>query len=580
MSAADIMAVLMSKYLRYDFGNPENPNNDHLIFSKGHASPLLYSMYLAAGAIDEAEFLTYRTLGSRLEGHPTPRLPWVDVATGSLGQGLPIGVGIALSAARLEKRDYRVWVLCGDSEMTEGSIWEALDHAGHEKLGNLTAIVDVNRLGQRGETELGWKTEVYTARAKSFGWKTIVIDGHNLKEIDAALAKSRKGRQPTLIVARTIKGKGVSFVENKEGWHGKAFSSEEATKAIEELGGERSIRITVKPPKNAAGPETPRHTHAALPYLQKGGSIATRQSYGDGLAAIGAANDRVVAVDAEVSNSTYTEIFKKAHPERFFEMYIAEQQMIAAAVGMQVRGWIPFASTFGAFQSRAADFVRMAAISRANLKLCGSHAGVSIGEDGPSQMAIEDLSLMRAITGSTVFYPCDGNQTLKLVETMSDTDGISYIRTTREKTPIIYGDDESFPVGGAKVLRSSAADVATVVGAGVTVFEALKAYDLLKSEGVAIRVVDAYSVKPIDSGCLRKAASEAGGKIVVAEDHRPEGGLGDAVLDAFTDYDGALPRVTKLAVRELPTSGTPEELRAFAKIDAAAIVAAVKALID
>ena len=576
MSAADLMAVLLAKYLHYDFGDPDDPRNDHLVFSKGHASPLLYSMYKAAGAITDEELLTFRTLGSRLEGHPTPVLPWVDVATGSLGQGLPYGVGIALAGKRLDKLPYRTWVLCGDSEMAEGSMWEAFEHAWHEKLDNLTAIIDVNRLGQRGETMHGWDLDSYANRAKAFGWNAIEIDGHDVEAIDDAYAQAvETSGTPTVIVAKTFKGKGVKAVENKEGFHGKALDDPEA--AIEELGGIRNIKIDVPKPEGTR----PTSQHSAksveLPTYELGDDVATRKAYGDALKALGDAREDVVALDGEVSNSTYAEIFRDAHPERYFEMYIAEQQMLAAAVGMQVRGWKPFASTFAAFFTRAYDFIRMAAISRANIKLCGSHAGVSIGEDGPSQMALEDLAAFRAVHGSTVLYPSDANQTAKLVEAMADLEGIVFLRTTRANTPVLYEPGDDFPVGGSKVVRSSDEDEVTLIGAGITLHEALKAADALAEDGVSARVIDLYSVKPVDEETLR-AAAEATGRFVVAEDHWAEGGLGETVLSAFADSDEK-PRVEHLAVRELPGSGKPEELLAAAGIDAEHIAAAARRLV-
>lgn len=582
MSAADLMAVLMTTYLHYDFNDPQSPNNDHLIFSKGHASPLLYSMYKAAGAISDDELLTLRKFGSRLEGHPTPVLPWVDVATGSLGQGLPIGVGIALVARYVEKLPYKVFVLLGDSEMAEGSIWEALDHASHYKLDNMIGILDCNRLGQRGETELGWNTAAYAERAQAFGWKPIVIDGHNYDEINHAFSHATAGGddQPTLIIAKTIKGKGVSFVEDKNGWHGKALSQEQAEQAIKELDPQARSQVYQVPAPAAISP-APQAVRQPLelPGYQLGDAQATRKAYGDALRALGAANPDILVVDGEVSNSTYSEEFGKAYPERFFEQYIAEQQMVATAVGMSVRHKIPFASTFAAFFTRAYDFIRMASISRANIRLCGSHAGVSIGEDGPSQMALEDLAMMRAVYGSTVLYPCDGNQTAHLVAQMAGHDGIVYMRTTREKTPVIYGPDEAFAIGGSKVVRMSAKDEATVVAAGITLCEALKAYDQLKSQGIVVRIIDAYSVKPIDVETLFTAAREAGNKLVTVEDHWPEGGLGEAVMEAFGGQDGTRPEIVKLAVQAMPGSGKPAELLEEAGISAHHIVQAVRALV-
>jgi transketolase len=450
MSAADLMAVLADKYLRYDFNAPEDPRNDHLIFSKGHASPLLYSLYKLCGAITDEELLTFRKLGSRLEGHPTPIIPWVDVATGSLGQGLPIGVGVALAGKRFDRLDYRVWVLCGDSEMAEGSMWEAFEHAAYYGLDNLTAVIDVNRLGQTGETMHGWDLDSYARRAQAFGWHTIEIDGHDVEEIDEAYAEALAvDAKPTAIIAKTKKGKGVAAVEDQNGMHGKPLDDPEA--AIAELGGARDLRIEVGKPEGDGTPHVFPTGELELPRYELGSEVATRKAYGDALAALGAARGDVIAIDGEVSNSTYSEIFRDAHPDRFVESYIAEQQMLAAAVGIQVHGrYRPFASTFAAFLSRAYDFVRMAAISRATFSLCGSHAGVSIGEDGPSQMALEDLAEFRAVWGSTVLYPCDGNQTAKLVAAMGDLDGISYLRSTRAATKVIYGPDEEFPVGGPR----------------------------------------------------------------------------------------------------------------------------------
>jgi transketolase len=588
MSAADLMAVLLAKYFRYDFENPQNPNNDHFILSKGHAAPLLYAMYKAVGVISDEELLSLRKFGSRLQGHPVPILPWVDVATGSLGQGLPMGVGIGLAGKYLDKLPYGIWVLMGDSETAEGSIWEAFEHASHYNLNNITAIIDVNRLGQRGQTQLGWNTQAYAARARGFGWHAIEIDGHNLTQIDQAYGEATTiYDRPTLIVARTEKGKGVANLEDIDGWHGKALKPEQMQDAIAELGGERDLTIQVRKPEGQGEPAASGASRQGLqlPTYQEGESVATRKVYGEALKALGAARPEVVALDGEVSNSTHAEDFAKAYPERYFEMFIAEQQLVAAAVGLQVRQYKPFASSFAAFLSRAYDFVRMAAISRANIKLVGSHAGVSIGEDGPSQMALEDLASLRAVWSSTVLYPCDGNQTAKLVAAMVDCDGIVYLRTTRMNTPVIYGPEEQFPIGGSKVVRSSDRDCLTIIGAGVTLHEALKAYDQLKTAGIVVRVIDAYSVKPIDTQTLHQAACDTNGKFVVVEDHWSEGGLGAAVLDAFTGtdtapaYDGPKLDLIKLAVRDMPGSGEPAELLHAAKIDAAAIVAAVKSLI-
>jgi len=576
MSAADLMAVLITKYLHYDFADPTNPNNDHLIFSKGHASPLLYAIYRAVGAASDEELDGYRTLGNRFEGHPTPIIPWVDVATGSLGQGLPIAVGVALAAKRLDRLGYRTWVLCGDSEMAEGSMWEAFEQAAFSGLDNLVAIIDVNRLGQSGQTMHGWDLDSYVKRAEAFGWNAIACDGHDVEAIDAAFAQAvaTTGR-PTVIVARTKKGKGVAAVEDQLNAHGKALDDTEA--AIAELGGDRGIRVQVPKPENENLPNTFDTVPLELPTYEMGAQVATRKAYGDALAALGKARGDVVALDGEVSNSTYSEIFRNALPDRYFEMYIAEQQMIAAAVGMQVRGWVPFASTFAAFLTRSYDFVRMAAVSRAKLAIAGSHAGVSIGEDGPSQMGLEDLAAFRAIFGSTVLYPCDAHQTAQLVATMADLDGISYLRTTRGAAAVIYGPEETFPVGGSKVVRSSDDDKVTVVTAGITVHEALKAADALAAEGIGVRIVDAYSVKPIDKAGIHDAARATGGRVLTVEDHWPEGGLGEAVLDALADF-GEVTHVVKIAVTQMPGSAKPDECLAAAGLDAAHIADAIRKL--
>ena len=576
MSSADLAAVLISDYFRYDLDSRDAPHNDHLVFSKGHASPLIYSMLKAAGAISEEEFLTYRTAGSRLEGHPVPNMPTVDVATGSLGQGLPIAVGIALAGKRLDRLPYRVWVFCGDSEMAEGSMWEAVEHAAFWGLDNLTAIVDVNRLGQRGETMYGWDTAAFARRFDAFGWQTIEIDGHSVSAInDAYVQAAATTGRPTVIIAKTMKGKGVAAVQDKEGFHGRPL--DDAGAAIAELGGSPNVSVSVQMPQV----NQPAHVFSVnpageLPKYEEGQRMATRRAYGDALAALGARRGDIVALDGEVSNSTYADAFAKAHPERFFECYIAEQQAVAAAVGMQVRGWTPFVSTFAAFLTRAYDFIRMAAVSRASIRLSGSHAGVSIGEDGPSQMALEDIAMMRAVHGSAVLYPSDANQTAQLVAQMADWRGISYIRTTREATPVLYSPDETFKIGGSRVLRSSDSDAATIVAAGITVHEALKAAHNLAADGIAVRVIDLYSVKPIDEATLQAAARETG-TIMTVEDHWAEGGIGDAVLAAYAG-NASPPRVVKLAVQNMPGSGKSADLLAAAGIDAAHIESALRLL--
>ena len=583
MSAAELMAVLLGKYQRYDFDNPDNPDNDHLIFSKGHASPLLYSMYKAAGAITDEELMTFRKFGSRLEGHPTPAIPWVDVATGSLGQGLPIGVGVALAGKYLDRLPYRVWVLCGDSEMAEGSMWEAFQHASFYKLDNLIAVLDMNRLGQTRETMDGWHGDHYANRARAFGWHAIQIDGHDPEEIDRAYAEALDQEDiPTLIIAKTKKGRGVSFLEDVEGMHGKPVKPEDEARALEELGDSNNLLVEVQKPDYDGGETfTPGWTgELELPTWEVGDSEATRNAYGKTLKAIGAAREDVVAMDGEVSNSTKSEEFAEAFPERYFEMFIAEQQMVAAAVGMSVRKRVPFASSFAAFMSRAYDFIRMAAISRANIRLTGSHAGVSIGEDGPSQMALEDLAMMRAVHGSTVLHPSDANQTAKLVAQMADTQGISFLRTLRPSTPVIYGPDEAFPIGGSKVVRSSDDDQVTVVAAGITVHNANEACDELQREGVSVRLIDAYSVKPIDADTLREAARATGGRVVVAEDHWPEGGLGEAVLSALSEVGTEGLHFEHLAVNIMPGSGSPDELMDAAGISASHIADAARRLLN
>jgi transketolase len=577
MSAADLVAVLIARYLQYDWAKPKDPNNDHVIFSKGHASPLCYAMFKAVGAITDAELMTFRKFGSRLQGHPTPAIPWVDVATGSLGQGLPISVGVALAGKNLDKLPFHVWTLCGDSELAEGSIWEALDKAGHYQLSNLTAILDINRLGQRGETEFAWQLDVYRRRVEAFGCFPIVIDGHDVAAVDRAFgtALSSTGK-PTVIIAKTIKGKGFSEIENKEGWHGKVLPPDMAERAIKELGGARNLKVkTAKPeptPKTAKRPDPV----VTLPTYTAEDKVATRKAYGDALLALAALPD-VVVMDSEVSNSTHADEFAKAHPERYFEMWIAEQQLVATAVGMSVRGYRPFASTFAAFFSRAYDFIRMAGISQANIRLVGSHAGVEIGPDGPSQMALEDLAAMRAIHSSTVLYPCDPNQTAKLTLLMAETSGIVYMRTTRGAYPTIYGPNETFKVGGAKVLRESAKDRVTLIGAGVTLHACLAAADMLAAKKIPARVIDLYSVKPVDVKTLREAARVTKGHFVIVEDHYPEGGLGAAVMEALASE--APPQVAHLAVRELPGSGKPEELLNAAGISAKHVVAAAAKLL-
>ncbi|MGD3111365.1 transketolase [Streptomyces sp. YGL11-2] len=578
LSAADLMAVLMARHLRYDWDAPDNPAGDHLIFSKGHASPLLYAMFKAAGAVSDDELMTtYRRFGHRLQGHPTPVLPWVDVATGSLGQGIAYGVGIALAGRELERQPYRVWVLCGDSETAEGSVWEALDKAGHHRLANFTAVIDVNRLGQSGPTELEWDTATYARRFEAFGCRAIVIDGHDLQAIDRALTTAADGQAPTVIVARTVKGHGVTEVADKEGWHGKSLPEDMADRAVAELGGIRHLRVRGPQPPATTPSPAPAADPVELPRFDVGDKVATRVAFGGALAALGARPD-VVALDAEVGNSTHAQDFEKAHPERYFQTYIAEQQMIADAVGMAVRGYRPYATTFAAFLTRAHDFIRMASVSQISMALCGTHSGVEIGADGPSQMGLEDLAMMRAIRGSTVLYPSDATSAAALTATMADLDGISYLRTTRGAYPVLYRSDETFPVGGSKTLRHSTHDQVALLGAGVTLHECLAAAEHLAADGIQARVIDLYSIKPIDTDVLARAAQDTGA-LVVVEDHHPEGGIGEAVLSALA-ATGDHPAFTHLADTVLPGSGTTDELLDAAGISHTHIAQAARALLQ
>jgi transketolase len=579
LSAAEIVAVLFFAEMRYDPRNPRHPYADRFILSKGHAAPILYSVWAEAGLFPREELLKLRQLDSPLEGHPTPRLPFADVATGSLGQGICAGIGTALNARRI-KSDYRTYILLGDGEIAEGSVWEAANLGAHYKLDNICAIVDANRLGQSQPTQLDHQMDEMERRWSGFGWHSIVVDGHDIQALLAALesARATKGR-PTAILARTIKGKGIAAIAGKDGWHGKALKKgEEADKAIAELQqqlvpGDERVSI---PPPPAAPPEAgePDYSRMPAPAYKKGDQVATREAYGTALAALGTVDERVVALDADVKNSTFSDRFEKVHPDRFYECFIAEQVMIGAAMGLAARGAIPFPSTFACFLTRAADFIRMAGVSFSNVKYAGSHAGVSIGEDGPSQMALEDLGMMRAVPGCAVLYPSDAVSTERLIVEMARYKGPAYMRTSRPKTPVTYDASDEFPIGGSKVLRRGGNDEAVVVGAGVTVFEALKAHDQLKTEGIGITVIDAYSVQPIDAKTLVDAARAAGGTIITVEDHYAAGGLGDAVSEAVAPAGFA---VHRLAVRELPHSGQPDELIDRYGISARAIVAAVQA---
>jgi transketolase len=585
MSMADICAALFFAEMRYDPKDPKNSESDRFVLSKGHAAPILYAAWAEAGAFDRAELLKLRQLGSDLEGHPTPRLSFVDVATGSLGQGICAAIGTALNARRIAS-DYRTYVLLGDGESAEGSVWEAANVGTLDRLDNLCGITDVNGLGQSRATMWDHDMAQFERRWKAFGWHAIVIDGHDVSAILDALDEARNTKgQPTMILARTIKGRGVSFVEGKDGWHGRAFKKgEELDRALAELeqqfvpmpDGGPAASLVSKIPKPSSSPRPVEPPKAIAPPAYKMGDlVATREAYGTAIAKLGDADSRVVALDADVKNSTFSDRFEKAHPDRFYQNFIAEQVMVGAAMGLAARGAIPFPSTFACFLSRAADFVRMAAISNVGIKLAGSHAGVSIGEDGPSQMALEDLAMCRAQPNYTVLYPCDAVSTERLIAIMAYHPGPAYMRTSRPKTPVVYSNDETFTVGGLKVLRESGDDVATVVGAGVTVFEALKAYDELKAQRTLIRVIDLYSVAPVDRDALVAAARATGGRLITVEDHYAAGGIGDAVAEAVADAGFT---VRRLAIREIARSGKPEELLERFGISASHIVKEVRSL--
>jgi len=581
LSAADLMSVLFfDDFFRFDMKNPQNKYNDRLIFSKGHASPLFYSLWAATGAISEDELMTLRQFGSRLEGHPTLEFPLTEVPTGSLGQGLSVGLGMAINAKYIEKLPYQTYVLLGDSEMAEGSVWEAIQIAAHYKLDNLIGIIDVNRLGQRGETMYGHDIEAYQKRIDAFDWETIVIDGHNLSEISDAYKKASLAKdKPVMIIAKTIKGKGVSFLEDKEGWHGKVLSEEDLQKALKELDPiNTKIRGKLRKPavveiRNSSNP--PKKEQILPLSYDKNKYVATRKAYGNALVRLFPKFPNMVVLDAEVSNSTYAEEMKKVYPERFFEMYIAEQNMVGVALGLATRGQIPFVSTFAAFFTRAFDQIRMAGYTRANIKFVGSHAGVSIGEDGSSQMALEDITMFRSVVDSTVLYPSDAVSTEKLVEESARQKGLIYIRTTRKETPILYETHEEFPIGGSKTVQESKEDKVTVIGAGTTLHEALQAYEELKKQKISIRVIDLYSIKPIDQKTLRKAVSETKA-IIVVEDNYPQGGIAEAVRTALEDEK---PYIISLSVTKMPRSGKPQELLEFEEISANAIIKKVKEVI-
>ena len=574
-SAAEIVAALFFSEMRYDPRDPQNPDNDRFVLSKGHAAPILYAAWAEVGFLTREKLLTLRRFDSDLEGHPTPRLPFVDVATGSLGQGICAAIGIALNARRIAS-EYRTYALLGDGESAEGSVWEAAAAGAHDKLDSLCGIIDVNGLGQSGPTQWNHDMEAYASKWRAFGWHSIVVDGHDLAALLDAFEEARRTRgQPTMILARTIKGKGMSIAEGKSGWHGKAFKKgDELDTVIAELESQLvpdEEPLEPQPPRSVQRP-APKKGSVGAPSYKLGDTVATREAYGTALAKLGNDDDRIVALDGDVKNSTFSEKFEQKHPERFYQDFIAEQLMVGTAMGLASRGAIPFPSTFAAFLTRAYDFIRMACISNLDIKLAGSHAGVSIGEDGPSQMALEDLAMMRAQPNMTVLYPCDAMSTERLLEVMAYHPGPAYMRTSRPKTPVIYGPDEKFAVGGLKILRQSANDAATVIGGGVTVFEALKAYDELQKFGVNIRVIDLYSVQPIDSRSLLQCARATKGRVITVEDHYAAGGIGDAVAAAVAPSGFT---VERLCVRQIPRSGTPEELVDHYGISARHIVAAV-----
>lgn len=566
LSSADIMAVLYFNFLNYDFANPQNRYNDRLIFSKGHASPLLYSLYKVAGLITEEELMTVRTLYSPLQGHPTPETPYVDVATGSLGMGLSFGLGMAL-ANKIDNIKNKTYVLLGDGEMAEGNIWEAIELASHYKLNNLIGIIDVNRLAETGETMLGHNIDIYQKRVSAFGWETALIDGHNFDEITNALTKVQDQQAPCMIIAKTIKGKGVSFLENQLNRHGKALKEDELNKALSELNindSEKELTFAVNKPSQFLQIDTNSKENnqvdlsSVLSQLSNSNEpIPTRKAYGMALTELLKQSPGVNALDGDLSDSTFSGLAEKERPEQFFNMFIAEQNMVASGTGMSKMGKTIFASTFAAFFTRAYDQIRMSAISNSNIKIVGSHAGVSIGEDGVSQMGLEDIAMMRPILNSTILYPSDGISTVKLVKQMSKLSGISYLRTTRKPTPIIYRPDEEFPIGKFKTLKESDNDCCLIIAAGITLHEALSAYEKLKMENIHIRIIDLYSIKPIDVEGLKFAASKCNNKVITVEDHYFEGGLGDAVLNVFANSPVT---ITKMAIAQKPHSGKPDEL--------------------
>jgi transketolase len=587
LSAADLVVALFFYAMKFDPADRNNPDNDRFVLSKGHAAPLLYAVWHELGRVSESELYTYRQFESVLEGHPTRRFEFSEAATGSLGIGLSIGAGIALSA-QMDKRDFKTYVLLGDSELSEGSIWEAAEIASYYKLNNLIALVDCNRLGQTGETMHGHHIERYAAKFEAFGWHVLSVDGHDMTQIMGVLDKARQSIIPCILLAKTIKGYGLEQVENKNGFHGKAFAQTEVNTLEQELA-HRFPRATEFDDKTYTWqPQLPAQTSketdscigvsARTPRYTLGQMVATRRAYGKALEEVGGVCSQVVSLDAEVKNSTFAQIFEESYPERFIQCFIAEQNMVGMGVGLQSRGKIPYISTFAAFFARAYDQLRMAAISECPLRCCGSHAGVSIGQDGPSQMGLEDIAYMSALPNSVILYPCDAVSTYHLVNQMLEyNQGISYLRTTRPETPVIYDNKEEFIIGGCKVLRSSKQDSICVVAAGITIFEALKAYETLAREGIYISVIDLYSVKPLDKNTVLSIARASGNKVITVEDHYLQGGIGSQVCYALRNESI---HITCLAVTALPRSGKPQELMAWVGIDADAIIKAVKGCIS
>jgi transketolase len=576
LSAADLTTVLFDRYFTYDLKQPLNIYNDRFVLSKGHAAPLLYTLFGMAGAYPLEDIKSLRKLASKFEGHPTPRFEYAEAATGSLGQGLSVGAGLALLGKR-EGLPFKTFVLTGDGELAEGQVWEAANFAAHEKLDNLVAILDINRLAQSQETMFGHHIDEYVNRFRAFDFEVIAIDGHNYEEIDHALqlATSNTNGKPYAIVAKTEKGKGVSFIENKDGWHGKALKKEELDKALAELAPiNDNLRFELKKPEKVQLTEKIKGPASIDLSFEKEKEYATREVFGEALVKLAAGNKNIYAIDGDVMNSTFTEDLKKAYPEHFVEGYIAEQNMVSVAAGLSRLGKVPFVATFAAFLTRAADQIRMARVSEANIKFIGSHVGVSIGEDGPSQMGLEDISLFGTVPGTIVLQPCDAISTAALLPKMVEHNGFAYMRTLRSKTPLLYKKEDRFEIGGSSILRQSANDLLTVAATGITVFEALKAADELQKENISIRVVDIYSIHPIDKDTLVKCLQETQQKIIITvEDHFEHGGMGDFALAALSSINT---QVIKMGVTNISQSGTKDELLNDAGINAAHIVNTVK----